>query len=100
MKPKPFFRSTFLLPIVLCLLPILAQGQKEWHNALDIGLSGQAWSELEHPYDRLPAKAKDVVRPQYGGWVQIQPVCRCILKLIQGKFGRNGQCDMITACGT
>ena len=62
MKPKPFFRSTFLLPIVLCLLPILAQGQKEWHNALDIGLSGQAWSELEHPYDRLPAKAKDVVR--------------------------------------
>ncbi|MEA1877044.1 MAG: SGNH/GDSL hydrolase family protein [Bacteroidota bacterium] len=33
-----------------------------WYNALDVGLTGQAWNELEHPYDRLPAKVKGIVR--------------------------------------
>jgi hypothetical protein len=36
--------------------------QITWHNALDLGLTGQAWKTLDHPYDRLPAKAKGVVR--------------------------------------
>jgi hypothetical protein len=32
-----------------------------WYNALDVGLEGKGWTETEHPYDRLPAKAKGVV---------------------------------------
>lgn len=37
-------------------------GQTIWHNALDMGITGQAFTNLDHPYDRLPAKAKGVVR--------------------------------------
>lgn len=33
-----------------------------WYNILDLGLEGQGWRETEHPFDRLPAKAKGVVR--------------------------------------
>ncbi len=34
----------------------------EWYNALDIGLTGQFWKDLDQPYDRLPARARGVVR--------------------------------------
>ncbi len=58
---KSYSLSSLLLPFALFLLPCFA-GAQDWHNALDIGLTGQAWTELEQPYDRLPAKAKGVVR--------------------------------------
>ncbi|OGD22433.1 MAG: hypothetical protein A2W03_01590 [Candidatus Aminicenantes bacterium RBG_16_63_16] len=32
-----------------------------WFNALDIGLEGQAWAGMKHPYDRLPAEAESKV---------------------------------------
>lgn len=32
-----------------------------WFNALDLGLEGQGWTSLKHPYDRLPAEAEGVV---------------------------------------
>ncbi|MFP6584639.1 MAG: SGNH/GDSL hydrolase family protein [Candidatus Hydrogenedentota bacterium] len=34
-----------------------------WFNALDIGLEGQAWQNLAHPYDRMPIEAEEIVRP-------------------------------------
>jgi len=36
-------------------------GKTSWFNALDIGLEGQAWTGLKHPYDRLPAQAEGKV---------------------------------------
>jgi lysophospholipase L1-like esterase len=33
-----------------------------WTNALDLGLEGQGWTANAHPYDRLPARAKRIVR--------------------------------------
>ncbi len=71
---RPYLLKTCLLPSAFCLLPYFATaqnlqsvGQSEsgeiiWYNALDIGLTGQAWGELDHPYDRLPRKAQGVVR--------------------------------------
>ena len=32
-----------------------------WFDALSVGLEGQGWSEVEHPYDRLPSKANGLV---------------------------------------
>ena len=36
-------------------------GKTLWFDALDIGLEGQAWTGLKHPYDRLPAEAEGKV---------------------------------------
>lgn len=33
-----------------------------FHDVRTLGVEGQAWSDLESPYDRLPEKAKGVVR--------------------------------------
>lgn len=33
-----------------------------WFDALELGVEGQGWSKLKHPYDRLPAEADGVVR--------------------------------------
>lgn len=38
-----------------------ADGKTLWFNALDIGLEGQGWTTLKHPYDRLPAEAEGKV---------------------------------------
>lgn len=38
-----------------------ADGAVLWFNALDLGLEGQGWSQLEHPYDRLPREAHGAV---------------------------------------
>jgi lysophospholipase L1-like esterase len=38
-------------------------GEFAWYDARKIGLTGQGWTELAAPYDRLPAKAEGVVRP-------------------------------------
>jgi lysophospholipase L1-like esterase len=38
----------------------------QWHNALDFTVEGRGWNDtdLVTPYDRLPARAKIVVRPE------------------------------------
>lgn len=33
-----------------------------WYDVRQLGVEGQGWTETEAPYDRLPAKAKGVVR--------------------------------------
>ncbi|NIA12582.1 MAG: hypothetical protein GWP08_00785 [Nitrospiraceae bacterium] len=33
-----------------------------WYDVEDIGVEGKGWTDTEHYYDRLPAKAKGVVR--------------------------------------
>lgn len=38
-----------------------------WYGAHDIGVEGQAWSDTESPFDRLPARAKDQVRSAVWG---------------------------------
>lgn len=46
------------------LIPIEKEQERQitWYNSLDIGLTGQHWDDLENPFDRLPDRAKDVVR--------------------------------------
>ncbi|MCA9264887.1 MAG: hypothetical protein KDA60_13600 [Planctomycetales bacterium] len=34
----------------------------EWYDVQDIGVEGKAWADTESFFDRLPAKAKDMVR--------------------------------------
>ena len=38
-----------------------------WYGAHDIGVEGQAWSDTESPFDRLPARAKEQVRAAVWG---------------------------------
>jgi hypothetical protein len=38
-------------------------GKTSWFDALEIGLDGQAWTGMKHPYDRLPAEAERKVSP-------------------------------------
>ena len=41
-----------------------------WVEATELGLEGKGWTETAHPYDRLPAKAEGVVRPDVWGLAQ------------------------------
>lgn len=41
-------------------------GKTLWFDALDIGLEGQGWARLKHPYDRFPAEAEGKVTD--GAW--------------------------------
>jgi hypothetical protein len=66
--------------VLLCLLalPAAARGQtldpakarREegnqtlWYDIRELGLEGQGWSDTKAPFDRLPAKAESLVRPQ------------------------------------
>ncbi len=36
-------------------------GKTAWFDGLDIGLEGQGWAGMKHPYDRLPAEAEGKV---------------------------------------
>lgn len=36
-------------------------GKTLWFNALDLGIEGQGWTGMKHPYDRLPAEAQSKV---------------------------------------
>lgn len=38
-----------------------------WYDVRLLGLEGQGWSEVNAPFDRLPAKAEGVVRPEVWG---------------------------------
>ncbi len=34
-----------------------------WHDARDLEIEGRGWVDAQHPFNRLPAEAKDLVRP-------------------------------------
>ena len=36
-------------------------GKTAWFDGLDVGLEGQGWTGMKHPYDRLPAEAESKV---------------------------------------
>ncbi len=38
-----------------------------WYDAQEIGVEGRGWQDVDQPYDRLPAKAKQMVRPAVWG---------------------------------
>src|SRR5687767_11435197 len=38
-------------------------GDLLFYDVRPLGVEGQGWGDVESPFDRLPAKAKDVVRP-------------------------------------
>ncbi len=38
-------------------------GGLKWHDVRDWGVEGKGWAETERPFDRLPARAKEKVRP-------------------------------------
>lgn len=41
-----------------------AEPQLVWKNARELTIEGQGWKETKAPYDRLPAKAEALVRPE------------------------------------
>jgi hypothetical protein len=43
--------------------PRVTEDGVAWHSAHDIGVEGQGWADTESPFDRLPARAKESVRP-------------------------------------
>src|SRR6476646_11269634 len=50
-------------------VPLLAQSpapapEMEWHDAKGLTVEGLGFRDLESPYDRLPARAEGVVRPE------------------------------------
>lgn len=67
------FGSLLILPSMVIFLSALTsynlagnqpQDSTQWHNAQRFTTLGQAWSGLDRPYDRLPARAKEKVRPE------------------------------------
>ena len=43
--------------------PVEVANDLKWYDIRDLGLEGQGWRDTEGPYDRLPARAKAIVRP-------------------------------------
>jgi GDSL-like lipase/acylhydrolase family protein/SGNH-like hydrolase/esterase family protein len=64
-----FFKSFLLLFTLLISLPTALQATEEqkdglfWVDARELGLEGQGWTDTALPYDRLPARAEEVVNP-------------------------------------
>ena len=42
-------------------------GKLLWYDIRDLGIEGQGWSDIDSPFDRLPKKAKGVVRDAVWG---------------------------------
>jgi hypothetical protein len=47
--------------------PRATENEVAWHGAHDIGVEGQGWADVESPFDRLPARAKESVREAVWG---------------------------------
>lgn len=47
--------------------PRATENDVAWHGAHDIGVEGQGWANVESPFDRLPARAKESVRAAVWG---------------------------------
>lgn len=55
---------------LIALLPVPGQASSQaltWHNLSSLRVEGKAWEATKHPYDRLPARAEGVVRPDVWG---------------------------------
>jgi len=59
-----FVFGLWLLSASVSAQQVVSPGTLVWYDGKDIGMEGRAWpaAELEATYDRLPAKARDVVR--------------------------------------
>lgn len=44
-----------------------SDGKLLWYDIANLGIEGQGWKETKAPYDRLPAKAEELVRPPVWG---------------------------------
>jgi hypothetical protein len=47
--------------------PRATENDVAWYGAHDIGVEGQGWADVESPFDRLPARAKESVRSAVWG---------------------------------
>lgn len=43
--------------------PRVTEARVAWHSVHDIGVEGQGWADTESSFDRLPARARESVRP-------------------------------------
>src|SRR5436190_8761674 len=61
-------RNPLLLLVItaVALACAAARGEDKitWHDAAELSLEGQGWTDVLSPYDRLPARAKEQVRPE------------------------------------
>ena len=71
MKNRNTLISILLVSILLCggnhLFAEQAESKDDgvvWHDASQLTLEGKGWSDTESPYDRLPVKARDIVREE------------------------------------
>ncbi|MCB9891399.1 MAG: SGNH/GDSL hydrolase family protein [Planctomycetes bacterium] len=53
-----------LLPLALLTVASRAQDDRHWIDARTLTIEGQGWTDTEAPWDRLPARAKALVREQ------------------------------------
>jgi lysophospholipase L1-like esterase len=86
-------RRTFMGAIAA---PLLAQDTKlVWRNARELTIEGQGWTDTKSPYDRLPAKAEALVRPEvwnlsrHGSGIQVR--FRTNAKAIHAKWSVGNQ---------
>ena len=77
-------RIRFVVLIAYCALAIIdpvaadtvvepsetAENGVAWHDVRDVGVEGQGWTDTEASFDRLPARAKELVRPAVWGLSQ------------------------------
>lgn len=58
---RSLLASTIAVPLAAQTKPEL---KLKWRDARTLSVEGQGWKDTEAPYDRLPAKAKALVRPE------------------------------------
>ncbi len=52
-----------MLKVFLAMyLTAFGSAEVRWMEVRELGVEGQGWTELKHPYDRLPSKAEGMVR--------------------------------------
>ncbi|MEJ2702093.1 MAG: SGNH/GDSL hydrolase family protein [Sedimentisphaerales bacterium] len=70
---RPTVCAGFVLIVLICALPAVASAKStdpaveetdglSWYDLRDLGVEGKGWIDTRSFYDRLPAKAEDVVR--------------------------------------
>ena len=69
LKPSARIRrlAPFILLATVSFLPAAAQDaarEMSWHNLSTLAVEGKGWTTTKSLYDRLPAKAEGVVRPE------------------------------------
>lgn len=63
-----YYDGRMLLKIVfVLLLPLLAAAEVRWLDVKTLRVEGQGWSDVKSPFDRLPAKAENLVRAPVWG---------------------------------